>query len=424
MAFTKSFALLAAILLVITIVPPLAEQLFKLKSKSKTSAYISHSILIALAIFLLFTPYTFFGVFGLVVGVGGIISTHFKDVKSEKWNLRFDYIKNGSYALVIAWLLAKIWMPLGVIKSVGYNFLFVVVIMGTLIGLFYVVIHFYENILRFLLRVRYLFILGVSSLLFSGFMVFMNTGEEFMPALNEGSFLLMPTAMPHAGMEMNEKNLRLLDMSVTAIPEVEMVVGKAGRVSSSLDPAPMSMYENIILYKSEYKTDEDGRRIRFKINDNDEYIYDEKGKLIPDKKGQYFRQWREHIHSPDDIWEEIVNATKIPGLTSAPKLQPIETRLVMLQTGMRAPMGIKVKGTDLKVIEAFGLELEKLLKEVEGVKIPAVFAERIVGKPYMMLDIKRDEISRHGLSIVDVQNQIQTAIGGMIMTSTVEGRER
>ncbi|MCB0855573.1 MAG: efflux RND transporter permease subunit, partial [Bacteroidetes bacterium] len=209
------------------------------------------------------------------------------------------------------------------------------------------------------------------------------TGEEFMPSLDEGSFLLMPTAMPHAGMQENIKNLRLLDMAVTAIPEIELVVGKAGRVESALDPAPVSMYENIIIYKTEYKTDDKGRRIRFKINkQTGEYLYDENQALIPDPDGQYFRQWREHIHSPDDIWDEIVRVTRLPGITSAPKLQPIETRLVMLQTGMRAPMGIKVRGSDLKSIEAFGLKLETHLKEVEGVKAAAVFADRIVGKPY------------------------------------------
>jgi Cu(I)/Ag(I) efflux system membrane protein CusA/SilA len=245
-----------------------------------------------------------------------------------------------------------------------------------------------------------------------------------MPALDEGSFLLMPTSMPHAGMEMNEANLRLLDMSVSSIPEVEMVVGKAGRVESSLDPAPMSMYENIISYKSEYKTDEDGHRVRYKVDGNKQYVRDAKGELIPDPKGKYYRQWRDHIHSPDDIWDEIVKATNIPGLTSAPKLQPIETRLVMLQTGMRAPMGIKVKGPTLESIEEFGLQLEMFLKEVKGVKKSAVFADRIVGKPYLLLDIKRDEISRYGLSVIEVQNQIQTAIGGMVMTTTVEGRER
>ena len=424
LAYTKSFALIASIILAITVIPALAVQLFKFKSKGKTSSYFSNGGLVLFSIILLFTSYTFFGFFGLIVGLGGLINSYYKDKKSEKWTTRFDYIRNLIYALLVAWLLAKTWMPLGVLKSELTNFIFVVLIIGLLIGFFYVIIHFYEKILRFFIRIKYAFIGLLIMLLIGGYSVFKNTGQEFMPSLNEGSFLLMPTAMPHSGMEMNEANLRLLDMSVTSIPEVEMVVGKAGRIESSLDPAPMSMYENIISYKPEYKLNTDGHRIRFKVDDDGVFAMDVKGNLIPDDKGNYFRQWRDHIKSPDDIWTEIVNATKIPGLTSAPKLQPIETRLVMLQTGMRAPMGIKVKGSDLKTIEAFGLELEMFLKEVKGVKSSAVFAERIVGKPYLMLDIKRDIISKYGLSIVDVQNQIQTAIGGMVMASTVEGRER
>jgi len=424
LAFTKSFALLASVIIAITIIPPLAEVLFSIKGKKKNTAYFSNVALVILSVMLLFTTYSFFGGFGLVVGITGLISTYAKTHKSEKWNAIFDLVKNILYALVVAWLLAQIWMPLGVTKSLIVNFLFVSIIIGSLIGLFYVVIHFYEQILRFLIRIKYLFLLGIGGILFSGYSVFKNTGQEFMPSLNEGSFLLMPTSMPHSGMQINEANLRMLDMAVTSIPEVDLVVGKAGRVESSLDPAPMNMYENVINYKSEYKTDKQGRRIRFKVDDKGNYVKDKNGELIPDENGQYFRQWRDHIKSTDDIWNEIVKATKIPGLTSAPKLQPIETRLVMLATGMRAPMGIKVKGPDLTTIEEFGLQLEMFLKEVEGVKVEAVFADRIVGKPYLLLEIKRKEISRYGLSIIDVQNQIQTAIGGMVMTSTVEGRER
>jgi Cu(I)/Ag(I) efflux system membrane protein CusA/SilA len=424
LAFTKSFALLASIILAITILPALATKLFSFKSKGKISQYFTNGGLVVLSIVLLFTDYVFIGFFGIVIGIGGLISTYAKDEKSELWYLRFEYLKNIIYAILVAWLLAKIWMPLGVLKSELQNFFFVVIIIGILIGTFYVIIHYYEKILRFLIKIRLIFIGLLMLLLFAGYSIFKNTGQEFMPSLNEGSFLLMPTSMPHAGMEMNEANLRLLDMSVNSIPEVEMVVGKAGRVESSLDPAPMSMYENIISYKSEYKLDENGHKIRFRVDENGNYVYDDNDELIPDKNGQYFRQWRDHIQSPDDIWEEIVRATKLPGITSAPKLQPIETRLVMLQTGMRAPMGIKVKGNDLKTIEEFGLKLEMFLKEVDGVKASAVFAERIVGKPYLMLNINRDVISKHGLSIQEVQNQIQAAIGGMVMTSTVEGRER
>src|SRR5690606_1854427 len=126
----------------------------------------------------------------------------------------------------------------------------------------------------------------------------------------------------------------------------------------------------------------------------------------------------------DDIWNEIVKVTALPGVTSAPRLQPIETRLVMLQTGMRAPMGIKVFGRDLETIQAFALRLEDILQQVPSVKAETVFAERIAGKPYLNLRIDRDAIARYGLSVEELQQVIETAIGGMSVTSTVEGRER
>jgi Cu(I)/Ag(I) efflux system membrane protein CusA/SilA len=146
--------------------------------------------------------------------------------------------------------------------------------------------------------------------------------------------------------------------------------------------------------------------------------------LIEDTDGEYFRNWRPSIQSRDDIWDEIVRATELPGVTSAPKLQPIETRLVMLQSGMRAPMGVKVKGQDLNTIETFGLELESLLKQSTGVKPSSVFADRIVGKPYLLIDIDRNALLRYGVSVDKVQKVIQVALGGMPITQTVEGRER
>ena len=272
-----------------------------------------------------------------------------------------------------------------------------------------------------------------------------------MPALNEGSFLLMPTSLPHSGVAENKRVLQQLDMAVTTIPEIETVVGKAGRTESALDPAPLSMYENVIQYKSEYMRNASGERQRYRVNDDGLFVLKNdrfhinpnnevendasyeasqlqttitRNELIPDDDGEYYRNWRPEIQSPDDIWNEIVRVTKLPGITSAPKLQPIETRLVMLQTGMRAPMGIKVKGQDLREIEAFGLELEEILKQAEGVKEQAVFADRIVGKPYLLVDIKREQLARYGVSIMDVQEILQVAVGGMPLTQTVEGRER
>jgi Cu(I)/Ag(I) efflux system membrane protein CusA/SilA len=245
-----------------------------------------------------------------------------------------------------------------------------------------------------------------------------------MPALDEGSFLLMPTSMPHSGVEENKKIVQHLDKAVSSIPEIKSVVGKAGRVESALDPAPLSMFENIINYKSEYKTDKDGHRIRFRVDEEGEFVRDSAGNLIPDKDGKYYRQWRDHIESPDDIWDEIVEVSNYPGVTSAPKLQPIETRLVMLQSGMRAPMGIKVSGPDLETIEDFAMKLEGQLKQVSSIKSKSVFADRVVGKPYLEIDLKRDKMARYGLSVKQVQKYIEVAVGGMKLTNTVEGRER
>jgi len=240
-------------------------------------------------------------------------------------------------------------------------------------------------------------------------------------------------------------------MAVATIPEIKTVVGKSGRTESALDPAPLSMYENLIQYKSEYMMNSEGKRERYKVNDDGLFVLKSdklvinpnnevesdahyeasqlqttvtSNELIIDDDGEYYRNWRPEIESPDDIWNEIVRVTKLPGITSAPKLQPIETRLVMLQTGMRAPMGIKVKGQNLDEIEDFGLQLEAVLKQAEGVKEQAVFADRIVGKPYLLIDIDREQLARYGISIMKVQEILQVAVGGMPLTQTVEGRER
>jgi Cu(I)/Ag(I) efflux system membrane protein CusA/SilA len=185
------------------------------------------------------------------------------------------------------------------------------------------------------------------------------------------------------------------------------------------------MVETVINYKPEYRIDSDGQRLRFRYDeDQDQFTRDTFGELIPDPDGRPYRNWREHIHSPDDIWDEIVKAAKILGTTSAPKLQPIAARIVMLQSGMRAPMGIKVRGPNLESIEQVGIELERLLKEVPSVNPATVLADRIIGKPYLEIEIDRTAIARYGLSIRDVQDVIETAVGGKPLTTTVEGRER
>jgi Cu(I)/Ag(I) efflux system membrane protein CusA/SilA len=259
----------------------------------------------------------------------------------------------------------------------------------------------------------------------AGIHTFPGLGKEFMPPLDEGSFLYMPTTMAHASIGEALDILAKQDAAISSIPEVETVVGKIGRVDSALDPAPVGMIETVINYKSEYITDEAGRRARFRYDDGKgEFVRDGDGELVADLSGRPYRQWREHIKSPGDIWNEIVAAAQIPGATSAPKLQPIAARLVMLHTGMRAPMGVKIKGPDLPTIEKVGFEIEKILRESPGIEPATVIADRIIGKPYLEIVPDRQSLARYGVPIEQFQRVVEVAIGGIDITTTVEGRYR
>lgn len=469
LAYTKTFALVAALIFTLIIMPAFSHWIFSIKKgKGKAGLFLNYLLLLVGPIIATsFWAWAGWALFGF--GLANVLLHHYP----ERLGSYRDLMIIGVTVVAVAWLLATEWVPLGVSNSMFTNFVFIAVILGLVLGIFALFLRYYPRILMWCLNNKGLFLmlpviillLGVNIWLgfdkVFGFIpkstekmgwdiresagwssmtsAFPGLGEEFMPSLNEGSFLLMPTSMPHSGMEANREILQELDMRVAAIPEVEMVVGKAGRAETAIDPAPISMFENTINYKTEYISDINGTQLQFKVNENGHFelnngdFYNPETmspeqidveQLIPDPNGEYFRQWRSHIKSPDDIWEEIIAVVNIPGVTSSPKLQPIETRMVMLQTGMRAPIGIKVYGPDLKTIEEFGMQLEKFLKEVPSVKSEAVFADRIVGKPYLEIDIDRDRIARYGLNIQDVQDYVETAIGGMQLSTTVEGRER
>lgn len=445
LAFTKTMALSASLVIALFIIPPLAAYLFRKKNIKSSFNYVLQISLLVLGTIAMISGY-WLGIVLIAFGITGLLNL--RDILDKK---KVNLINIIISSTAIVFLLAEYWRPLGFDRSILINLIFVAVICFGVLGIFSVLRKYYDQILTWALANKILFLIIPATVLISGTWIMNNTGKEFMPSLNEGSFLLMPTSLPHAGAEENKRVLQQLDMAVATIPEIETVVGKSGRTESALDPAPLSMYENMIQYKSEYMRNSSGERQRYKVNDdglfvlrNNKFIinpnstisedanYDEaslkttaiRDDLIEDEDGEYYRNWRPDIKSPDDIWNEIVKVTKLPGVTSAPKLQPIETRLVMLQTGMRAPMGIKVKGQDLKQIESFGLALETILKQAEGVKEQAVFADRIVGKPYLLIDIKREQLARYGISIMDVQEILQVAVGGMQLTQTVEGRER
>jgi Cu(I)/Ag(I) efflux system membrane protein CusA/SilA len=239
--------------------------------------------------------------------------------------------------------------------------------------------------------------------------IFPGLGREFMPPLDEGSFLYMPSLLPQAGLgpaiEVNAKQ----DLAIASVPEVESVVGKIGRAESALDPAPITMMESIIILKPESQW-----------------------RVLPVRR--WFSDWPAVLKAPlrwmapeerritkNEILGDLQQRTAMPGVLPT-WLQPIQTRLTMLQTGFRAMMGVKIYGSDLKQIERVGLQIEALLKQVPGAT--DVVADRIVGKPYLEFEIDRDRIARYGVNIRDVQDVIEMAIGGMNLMESVEGRER
>ena len=432
LAYTKTYALASAFVLGLILLPSLSYWLFSIKIHSRLIRKILNYLLIVAGIALLII-YGSIPAIGLTaVGVNNLLSGYWKKPQMS------TYINIGITLFVTIYYLSEEWLPMGPQKGMLANILFVAGCVAIILSILWLLVIYYERILRWCLDNRWKFMLIPGATIVFGFWIWRGIGQEFMPSLNEGSFLLMPTSMPHSGIEQNLDYIEALDKRLASIPEVETAIGKWGRVNSALDPAPVQMFENTINYRPEYILNEDGKRERFKVNRQGEYLLKDGGvynpkdgfrlipsdSLIPDAKGDYFRQWRPEIKNTNDIWQQIVNVTHLPGLTSAPKLQPIEARLVMLSTGMRAPMGIKVYGPDLETIEKAGKAIEKALKEVPSVIPSSVFYDRAVGAPYLEIELNRENMARYGVNVEDLQEILSAAVGGMVLTRTVEGRER
>ena len=432
LAYTKTYALASAFVLGLILLPTLSYILFSVRIDSKRIRKVLNYILIAAGV-LLSVLYSNIPALGLTaVGLNNLLAHRWKKPGIS------NYINIGIALVVATYFLAEEWLPMGPQKGIIVNLLFVTGCIAIILALLWLLVIYYERILRWCLNNRWKFMLLPIATILCGILIWKRIGQEFMPSLNEGSFLLMPTSMPHTGIEQNLNYIEALDKRLAAIPEVETAIGKWGRVNSALDPAPAQMFENTINYRPEYILNEDGKRERFKVNRKGKYLLRNGGtynpadgfrlipadSLIPDRKGDYFRQWRPEIKNTDDIWQQIVNVTHLPGLTSAPKLQPIEARLVMLSTGMRAPMGLKIYGPDLETIEQSGKAIEQALKDVPSVIPSSVFYDRAVGAPYLEIKLNRDNMARYGVNVEDLQEILSAAVGGMILTKTVEGRER
>ena len=226
---------------------------------------------------------------------------------------------------------------------------------------------------------------------------YQNIGSEFMPPLYEGDLLYMPTTFPGISPTKARELIQVTDRIIKSFPEVETVFGKAGRAETATDPAPMDMIETTICLKPEAD---------WPVVD----IRDDDGKIIA------------HRHrTPDELVTAMNNAVQIPGLNNAWTM-PIKTRIDMLSTGIKTPVGIKIAGPDLATLERIGTEVEAVVRKVPGTA--SAFAERATGGRYIEFEIDRDAIARYGLTVGDVQDVLSVALGGMPLTTTVEGLQR
>ncbi|MEE2023839.1 efflux RND transporter permease subunit [Alkalimonas mucilaginosa] len=490
LAYTKTFVLLSAALLALTVLPVLLALLFRWRKADAWQAWQQHLLSSArwwlLAAFVLLAIW--FGsallwlaslFYAAVLLWSGYRASVWKKLQpfplcqsierrlrafGQRYSLPAALLWRLGHGLLVilvllaaVTLLSQVWLPLGPLAGSLANWGFVTMLLAGVLGFFMLFLWGYPWLLATFLRLKWLFLALPVLVIGFGLTVWLGAqqtlgwlpghwqhserwpsslyhklthrypglGREFMPALDEGAFLLMPSLMPHASIGEALAVLQQQDAAIAAIPEVRSVVGKIGRAETALDPAPLGMIETLIQYHSEFKTDAAGRRLAFRYDNRaGDFVRDEQGELIEDPRGRPYRQWREHILSPDDIWQEIVRAAQLPGVTSAPKLQPIETRLLMLQTGMRAAMGVKLSAPDLATLDQLAVELEQLLRQAPGVQAASVSAERIVGQPYLEIHPDRAAIARYGVSMQQVQQAIATAIGGMEVGRTVEGRER
>ncbi|MBZ5640851.1 MAG: efflux RND transporter permease subunit, partial [Acidobacteriia bacterium] len=263
----------------------------------------------------------------------------------------------------------------------------------------------YEPVCRFVLRWPKTIVLVALLLLASTVPVYLRLGSEFFPPLDEGTLLYMPTSLPGVSVTEATRLLQTMDRLIEEVPEVVSVWGKAGRAETSTDPAPFSMMETTIVLKP-----------RFEWRSVHRFYSD-----LPESLQKPFRHiWSDRI-SKDDIVNELDQKLQFPGVTNAWTM-PIKARIDMLTTGVRTPIGIKIFGPDLTVIENIGAEVERTVREVPGTR--SIYAERTAGGYFLDFDLKREALARYGLSVQEAQDVIMSAIGGETVTRTVEGRER
>jgi len=485
LAFTKTFALVASLTTALFVIPVLMHLMLAAETRQRRYRWLFHEGMIYGGGIVAAALDWRAGLMLALMGAYGLALPRFSEANQQR--LRIMGI--GVAVLAVGLLLSRHWLPLGPEKGFGRNAAFVFLIVGSFLAGIRIFHYYYRSILNWCLAHKSAFLCAPAAMILCGWMIwqgsdsvvgrlpkiirtsppvayvaglFPGLGKEFIPPLDEGAYLFMPSIMPHASIGEALDVLQKQDKAIQSIPEVERVVGKIGRVESSLDPAPLSMIETLITYRSEYIRDEDGALSKFRFESRDwdlcrdsegnplsaedgkpylvrgRFLRDEENRLIPDSDGRPFRLWRpaldpvlnpgrepwKGVREPDDIWDCIVQAARIPGATSAARLQPISARMVMLQSGIRAATGIRITGPTLDAIETVALQIEELLRQVPTIEPATVIADRVIGKPYLEIGINREVIAQYGVKVEDVLRVIEFAIGGRQVTTTVEGRER
>jgi len=267
-------------------------------------------------------------------------------------------------------------------------------------------IRIYEPVVRWTLRRQWAVISGAVALVVVAVPVFLQLGSEFMPPLDEGVILYMPSTMPGISITQAQQLLQTTDGILARFPEVDRVLGKAGRAETSTDPAPLSMLETVIVLKprSEWR-----------------HVDTWYSSWSPDFVKPLLRHITPDTISSTELVHLLDESLKVPGVTNAWTM-PVRGRIDMLTTGMRTPIGLKISGADLGTVEQIGSRIESILSRVKGTR--SVFAERTGTGYYLDFDWNRERLARYGLSIEDAQLAVENAIGGEDVTTAIRGRER
>lgn len=450
LAFTKTWALVLSFVIAMLILPLAAWYLLDKRWDSLRLRAVVQGIVALASVYLIVRGSALLGGLFLALAAAGLFSAAL-DMREHPYAKHARTGVTVALAVSAILLLGTAWAPLGHGAGTLANGVFTLVVVGGLLGTFRAFERAYPRLLQFFLRKKSLFLAAPVAVVCFGLLAWQGApriaaplpaavqqsapvrwlghvlpgfGREFMPNLDEGAFLYMPTTAPHASIGEIQRISALLTTRLEAIPEVATAVTKAGRASTALDPAPLSMLETVINYRPEFIEDSEGRRRTFAVARDGSFRRDAAGDLIPDDRGRPFRQWRDHIRSADDIWNEVVHAADIPGLTGAPLLQPISARVVMLQSGIRASTAIRVRGADLDAIYEAARLLEARLREHPKIQRQSVVADRTAGRPYIVIRPQRDAMADAGITMADLQRSVESALAGTQVATLYEGRER